>query len=138
MAIALVLLGIGLIVGGALTVTPATLGTSLIATGCFCGILARLAQADAHQNQVMTELKALRSASEKTETAKQQPTTSPMAEARTSPEPHVAVDPAADAVEVEVTQDEADERGIRCPNCNQLNQAERTVCWKCGARFKQT
>ena len=67
MAIGLILLGIALlVVGGALTTdTPATQGVFLTVVACFCGILARIAQAYAHQKQVIEELRALRSTSEK-------------------------------------------------------------------------
>lgn len=104
MAIVLILLGIGLVVVGALEVNQATLGASLIALGCFCGILARISQADAHQKQVIAELRALRSTPEKSETAPQQRATSAMAETQPQPERHVKVAPMADATQDQITE----------------------------------
>ena len=58
MAVIFIFLALLLAVGGALSLTNATLGVGLIGLGAVCGILARLIQADAHHKETMRLLNA--------------------------------------------------------------------------------
>ena len=48
MSAVLMILGILVVLIGAVSLSQATMGVGLVAIGCFLGILARLAQAEAH------------------------------------------------------------------------------------------
>ncbi len=57
MTILLVIIAILLGVGGAFTLTPATLGTGIIAGACLLAIVARIVQANSQHAQIMRALK---------------------------------------------------------------------------------
>jgi len=53
----LILLGVVCVGFGAYNITEATLGVGSIAAGCFCGILARIAQAHEQHAALMKQLR---------------------------------------------------------------------------------
>jgi hypothetical protein len=53
MAVLLIIVSLGIALVSWLGVTPATLGVAGLSTACFVGILARIAQAQAHHQQLL-------------------------------------------------------------------------------------
>lgn len=60
----LIVIGIIAIIIGIFTLTNATMGAGVIAIGCFFGILARIAQAGRHHNElknILSQVKEIKS-----------------------------------------------------------------------------